>query len=411
MKRRDVLAALAAAALAGQIRQGLAATDLKLYHDKYFWQDFLKKMATFAASKGHPFTPTPYATDQYQAFIASGVQAGSPPDMFSWWNGTKLAELVEANALAPLDDVWHEAIASGEAEQSVADLLTVDGHVYGVPLTVNYWGVAYNKALFAKAGVSVPKSWDELMAISTKLKASGITPFNATIQDGWRGFIWFEELLIRTDPDAYAQLNVGKIGYTSAPVKRVFALWGDLYQRGFFTPATSNEEFLDFARGKAAMYLIGDWAYANLMQDGLQPGKDFDAFIMPNVEKSLPPSIIIEASPLVISRAGAKKDDVMSFARWWMTPEAGVAWGQYASLNTGDPKVPKPNPVVASLTNAVTETHAKLITRYWEASPSDIVLPAVEQFNKFMVNPTPAVAEQCMNSIERTAKDYWANNK
>ena len=157
MKRRDVLAAFAAAALAGQFRQGLAATDLKLYHDKYFWQDFLKKMATFAASKGHPFTPTPYATDQYQAFIASGVQAGNPPDMFSWWNGTKLAELVEANALAPLDDVWHEAIASGEAEQSVADLLTVDGHVYGVPLTVNYWGVAYNKALFAKAGVTVPR--------------------------------------------------------------------------------------------------------------------------------------------------------------------------------------------------------------------------------------------------------------
>jgi multiple sugar transport system substrate-binding protein len=411
MKRRDVLAAFAAAALAGQFRQGLAATDLKLYHDKYFWQDFLKKMATFAASKGHPFTPTPYATDQYQAFIASGVQAGNPPDMFSWWNGTKLAELVEANALAPLDDLWHEAIASGEAEQSVADLLTVDGHVYGVPLTVNYWGVAYNKALFAKAGVTVPTSWDELMTISAKLKASGITPFNATIQDGWRGFIWFEELLIRTDPDAYAQLNAGKIGYTSAPVKRVFALWGELYQRGFFTPATSNEEFLDFARGKAAMYLIGDWAYANLMQDGLQPGKDFDAFIMPNVEKSLQPSIIIEASPLVISRAGAKKDDVMSFARWWMTPEAGVAWGQYASLNTGDPKVPKPNPVVASLTNAVTATHAKLITRYWEASPSDIVLPAVEQFNKFMVNPTPAIAEQCMNSIEHTAKDYWANNK
>jgi multiple sugar transport system substrate-binding protein len=411
MKRRDLLAAMAAATAASRLRTGFAATDLKLYHDKYFWQDFFKKMASFGASKGHPFTPTPYATDQYQAFIASGVQAGTPPDMFSWWNGTKLAELVQANALSPLDGVWRDAIASGEAVQSVADLLSVNGHVYGLPLTVNYWGVAYNKALFAKAGVGVPDSWDALMAIASKLKASGITPFNATIQDGWRGFIWFEELMVRTDPDAYRQLNAGKIGYTSPPVQRVFALWGDLYSRGFFTPATSNEEFLDFARGKAAMYLIGDWAYANLIQDGMQPGKDFDAFIMPNVDKSLPPSIIIEASPIVISTEGAKKDDVMSFARWWMTPEAGAAWGQFASLNTGDPKVAKPNSVVANLSAQVAQTHAKLITRYWEASPSDIVLPAVEQFNKFMVNPTPAVAQQCMNSIERTAQDYWANNQ
>jgi multiple sugar transport system substrate-binding protein len=411
MKRRDLLAAMTAAAAASRLRTGFAATDLKLYHDKYFWQDFFKKMATFAASKGHPFTPTPYATDQYQAFIASGVQAGSPPDMFSWWNGTKLAELVQANALSPLDGIWRDAIASGEADQSVANLLTVNGHVYGLPLTVNYWGVAYNKALFAKAGVGVPESWDALMTTADKLKASGITPFNATIQDGWRGFIWFEELMVRTDPEAYAQLNAGKIGYTSTPVQRVFALWGDLYKRGFFTPATSNEEFLDFARGKAAMYLIGDWAYANLMQDGMQPGKDFDAFIMPNVDKNLPPSIIIEASPIVISTAGARKGDVMSFARWWMTPEAGTAWGQYASLNTGDPKVAKPNSVVASLSAQVAQTHAKLITRYWEASPSDIVLPAVEQFNKFMVNPTPAVAQQCMNSIERIAQDYWANNQ
>jgi multiple sugar transport system substrate-binding protein len=411
MKRRDLLLTAAAATVASQYHPAFAATDLKLYHDKYFWQTFFEKMASFAASKGHPFTPTPYATDQYQAFIASGVQAGSPPDMFTWWNGTKLDELVAANALAPLDDVWRQAIAAGEAEQSVADLLTVKGHVYGVPLTVNYWAVAYNNALFAKAGVDVPTTWDALMATATKLKASGITPFNATIQDGWRGFIWFEELMVRTNPDAYAQLNAGKIGYTSAPVKRVFALWGDLYKRGFFTPATSNEEFLDFARGKAAMYLIGDWAYANLQQDGMQPGRDFDAFIMPNIEPSLPPAIIIEAAPIVISRQGAKKEDVMSFARWWMTPEAGTAWGQYASLNTADPRVPKPNPVVARLSDAVAKTHAKLITRYWEASPSDIVLPAVEQFNKFMVNPTPAVAEQCMNSIERTAQSYWADKQ
>jgi multiple sugar transport system substrate-binding protein len=47
-------------------------------------------MATFAATKSHPFDPTPYVTDQYQAFIAAVIQAGTQPELFTWWNGTKL---------------------------------------------------------------------------------------------------------------------------------------------------------------------------------------------------------------------------------------------------------------------------------------------------------------------------------
>ena len=410
MRRRELLGWSAAAALlAGSGRANAAA--LKLYHDKYFWQDFFTKMAAFAATKGHPFDPTPYATDQYQAFIASGIQAGNPPDVFTWWNGTKLAELVEADALVPLDSLWTEMIAAGQAEPEVADLLKVDGKVYGVPLSVNYWAVAYSKPLFKKAGVEVPQSWDQLISVAGKLKAAGITPFNATIQDGWRGFIWFEELLVRTDPDAYAKLNAGQIAYTSEPVRKVFQIWGDLYAKGFFTPATSNEEFLDFARGKAAMYLIGDWAYVNLKQDGMQPGTDFDAFIMPNITPGLPRSVIVEAAPIVISKRGAKDATVMDFARWWMSSEAAAAWAEYASLNIGNPKVAKPNSVVAALSEEVARDGVHPIPRYWEASPSDIVLPAVEQFNKFMVNPTPAVAETCMTSIEKTARDYWASKK
>ncbi|HTW28193.1 MAG TPA: extracellular solute-binding protein [Acetobacteraceae bacterium] len=412
MKRRELLglSAAAVAALSG-VSPARAAATLKLYHDKYFWQDFFKKMAAFAAGQGHPFDPTPYATDQYQAFIAAGIQAGTPPELFTWWNGTKLAELVEADALAPMDPLWQAMIAAGEAQQSVADLLKVDGKIYALPLAVNYWAVAYNKALFAKAGVAPPKTWADLMDICAKLKAAGITPFNATIQDGWRGFIWFEELLIRTDPDAYAKLNAGQIAYTSEPVKKVFQIWGDLYAKGYFTPATSNEEFLDFARGKAAMYLIGDWAYVNLRQDGLQPGSGFEAFIMPNITPGLPPSIIVEAAPLVISKKGAQNPDVMSFAKWWMSTPAATEWAKDASLSIGNPKVPAPNAVVAQLQETVARDHVKTITRYWEASPSDIVLPAVEQFNKFMVNPTPAVATACMASIERTARNYWSSKK
>ena len=54
------------------------------------------------------------------------------------------------------------------------------------------------------------------MKAADKLKAAGVTPFEATVQEGWRGFIWFEELMIRTDPEAYKGLHDGSVPYDGA---------------------------------------------------------------------------------------------------------------------------------------------------------------------------------------------------
>ena len=408
MSKKNWLKVVLAALVVVGTAAAASAEPPKLYHDKYFWQESMKRMADYAAEHGHPFVPTPYATDQYQAFIATGIQSGSPPSIFTWWNGTKLNELVEAGALRPLDDVWQEAIAAGQMDPAAAELYKVDGKIYGVPLHLSSWVVFYNNKLFDQAKITPPKTWDELMAACVKLKAAGITPFDATVQDGWRGFIWFEELLLRTDPDAYMKLHNGEIGYTSDPVKKVFALWEDLYAKGYFTPATSNEEVLNFARGDAAMYLMGDWAIQNIKEGGMTPGDDFGAFVMPNVDPSLPPAVINEGSPIVVSTGGGDDADVMSFVKWWVTDEAASQWAKDPSLYIGNLKAPKPNVVVEQIAKDLAVMKAKTYPRYWEASPSEIVLPAVEQFNRFMVDPTPATGDQVMEAVDRIASDYWA---
>ena len=206
------------------------------------------------------------------------------------------------------------------------------------------------------------------------------------------------------------KLSRGEIGYTSAPVKKVFQIWEDLYAKGYFTPATSNEEVLNFARGKAAMYLMGDWAIQNIIDGGMKPGQDFAAFIMPNIVTSLPPAVINEGSPIVVSNRGLKDPAVKSFITWWVTEPAAAQWATIASLYIGNLKAPKPNVIVAEDAKLLAAEKARVYPRYWEASPSDIVLPAVEQFNKFMVSPTPQVGDQVMAAIDKIASDYWADH-
>jgi len=401
-----------AAAVGAALASTAMAETVTVFHDKPFYQSAWDALSEVAKTDGIDLAFSAYATDQFQAYIQSSLLSGDAPKAFTWWNGTKLEEIVESGQIAPLDDLWAKKIASGEYDASSAAPFTVDGHIYGMPTGLNRWIVLYNKSLFEKAGIAAPPTtWAELMEDADKLKAAGITPFNATIQDGWRGFIWFEELMIRTDPEAYAALNAGKLKYTDEPVRKAFKLWTEMYKKGYFTDPTSNEEPLDFARGKAAMYLIGDWAIGLVEKGGVKAGTDFGGFIMPNVDPSLPNAVIVEGGPLLISKAGAESPDVMKFADWYLSEKAMNSWAKDPGLYAGNLKAATPNSIVADLAKVATDGKYNAIVRYWEASPSDIVLPAVEEFNKFMTNPSDEAAETAMTNIEAIASKYWASKQ
>jgi multiple sugar transport system substrate-binding protein len=405
---------LAAMALLGTliaVPGAAVAQAVTVFHDKPFYQEGWDGLTEAAKAADIDLQFSAYATDQFQAFIQQGLMSGSAPDAFTWWNGTKLAEIVESGQIAPLDDLWAEKIAAGEYDASAAEPFRVGEHIYGMPTGINRWIVMYNKDLFEQAGVeAVPTTWEELMAAAEKLKAADITPFNASLQEGWRGFVWFEELLIRTDAEAYVALNEGRLKYTDEPVQRVFEIWGDLYAKGYFTDPASQEEQLDFARGKAAMYLAGDWNIGLIEAGGLVAGEDFGAFIMPNVDPEDPNVVIVEAAPLVISTAGAAKPEVMEFASWYLSSEAMNAWAETPGLYAGSLKADVPNEIIGEIAAAAAEGDYRSMTRYWEASPSEIVLPAVEEMNRFMTEPTPEQAQQAMNNMEAIASQYWAAN-
>lgn len=411
--QRKLTKLLGALALGMSFTATAASADpVTVFHDKPFYQSGWDGLTTTAKEDGLELNFSAYATDQFQAYIQSSLMSGDAPQAFTWWNGTKLKEIVDSGQLAPLDDLWAKKIASGEYDASSAAPFTVDGHIYGMPTGLNRWVVFYNKALFEKAGIAKPPaSWEELIATADKLKAAGITPFNASIQDGWRGFVWFQELLLRTNPEAYAALNQGKLKYTDEPVKNVFKIWNEFYEKGYFTDPTSQEEPLDFARGKGAMYLFGDWVIGLVEKGGMKAGTDFGAFIMPNVDPSLPNNVIVEGAPIVITKAGMENPDVAAFADWYMSEKAMNSWAADPGLYAGNLKAKTPNTIIPEIAKIATDGKYNSVTRYWEASPSEIVLPAVEEFNRFMTNPSPEQAEKAMQNIEAIASQYWASKQ
>lgn len=401
---------LTGVALAALLAAPAMAQEVQLFHDKGFWSNQMQAVgAASEAATGVKIVETPYANaEQYKAFVQAAIASGETPNMFTWWTGSTFADLVSTGQIAPLTDVWAAMTASGEYQPAAADLFTVDGVPYGIPMVLARWVVLYDKQAFADVGAEEPKTWEELMAVAGKLKAAGKTPFLATTQEGWRGFIWFQELMLRTNPQAYLGLHDGTVAYDSEPVRKVFELWSKMYADGWFSDPRSNEEVNDFVRGNGAMYLIGEWS-VGLVETAGFPADRLGVFVMPNAADVPEPSVIVEGGPIVVSTKGAADEATMKALTFWASVEGANAWGAASGNYVGNDKANPPNPIVAEVNADLAASKAKSYLRWWEAVPPELQGEMVAELNRFMLDPTMATAEDVMATMQALNAEHWAN--
>ena len=392
---------------------GSMAADLSLYSDKTPWNVGMTGLAD-AASKASGATIklqeiTP--SDKYQAFMQTSIAGNNVPAFFTWWNGNQLSDLVATGSAADLSPYWDQAIKDGNFSTTQRDLVSVDGKPYGVLLNVANWVVFYNTKDFAKAGIAAPPTtWAELMADCDKLKAAGFTPINAPASGGWMPFIWFSQLVLGTSPDAFVGLTSNKAAYDGPEVHKAFAVWADMYKKGYFTDPREQDDSKFFADGSAAMFLIGDWHSGSFAEKGMKPGVDFKTFLMPSITPDVPQSIIVEASPIVVSKAAlAANADLGKGVAALMGVDAANQLGSTIQVYNGNLKATPPNDIIKADNDLVAAAKPRALVRWWEAVPSQIQGDLVAEMGKFMLTPTPENGEKVMTDMQKINADYWAS--
>jgi len=413
--RRTLLLGLVALVLGLVLAQ---ATKIELYHDKANWNDNYDKIGDMTAkSIGVGFKGVPYQdTSSYQAAIRTSLASNKAPGLFTWWSGYRMKDLVDAGLLEDVTPIWDKYIKAGEYSPDLAKGFTFGGKVYGILNNVAYWVVFYNKKAYADAGIKPPTTWAELEANNAKLKAKGITAFGQTTDGRWPGFIWFEEFMVRQDADFYEKLVEGKAKYTDPQVVKVFATWKKWIDNGWMTDpsvgfgtAGTNAMAKIFAQGKLANILVGDWYAGTIQEAGLKPGTDYGEFILPNMDSKARPAVIFEEGPILIGKNSPNKADALKVADYWMSTNAQKAWIDLQSFSPGNKKVQPDNAVTAGVVKEITDKNYRLVNRIWEATPTEIIEAAVDEFDKFMVNPT--TADQAMKNIQALADKYWSAHK
>ena len=389
------------------------AADLGIYSDKTPWNAGMTGVAEAASAasgqtiKLQEVTPT----DKYQAFMQTSIAGNNVPAFFTWWNGNQLKDVVATGIAADLTPYWDQAIADGNFSATQRDLVSVDGKPYGILLNVANWVVFYNTAAFEKAGISAPPTtWEELMADAEKLKAAGYVPFNAPTSGGWMPFIWFSQLVLGTDPDAFVGLTDGSVPYDGPAVQKAFQIWGDMYAKGYFTDPREMDDSKFFADGTAAMFLIGDWHSGQFADLGMEPGVDFKTFLMPSVDPAVQQSVIVEASPIVVSKAALDATpDLGKAIQAMMSPEVSNILGSKSQVYNGNLKGTPPNEIIKADNELVAAANPRALVRWWEAVPSQIQGDLVAAMGSFMLDPTAETAAKSMSTMQAINADYWAN--
>jgi len=408
-----VFGAAALVASGGGAASAADKPNLTVSHDKAGWQSNFE-----AYGKDDPnatWQVTPFAdTTNYQAAVRASLPTASAPGMFTWWSGYRMKDLVDAGLIEDLTVIWKPLLAEGKVKQEVADAFTFDGKIYAVPNNVAYWAMFYNKNVYKELGLEVPKTWDELEGNLAKIKAAGKVPIGQTIEGRWPAFIWFSEFLIRTDPDFYNRLMAGKAKYTDPQVAAAFATWRDWMGKGWMDDGTSPFGFTtgdsmnnSFAQGKVAHMLVGTWFADTVSKAGIQEGKDWGMFVVPNKTAGLPPSVIFEAGPLLVAKNSETHDIAVKAATYWMSKDGEQRWADLTGflVANSDARLPA-DKEVAKLNGAISQGHYKLLGRYWESTPSPIAEAAVDEISKFVLDPNSAA--DVMQNLQKIADDYWA---
>jgi multiple sugar transport system substrate-binding protein len=401
------MAAFAAAAMC--VCVGARADELAFANDKPIYKVGFEALAAAAQKQtGIGLRLDTYQpTDKYIAYVQASATSNSLPPLFTWWNGTNLKDIVASGRVASLDAEWAAAVKSGDFAASTAELFKVDGHIWGMPLGYSNWAVMYNRKLFAKAGIAAaPATWQEFLDDAAKLKAAGITPINSTIQSGWRAFTWFQELMLRSNPDAYRGLFTGKVAYNGPEVHEAFRLWGDLYAKGYMTDPRSTQDAVDFASGKGAMSYMGDWAIGPVENAGLTDD-DIGVFVMPMINAKAQDCIIIEGGPILVAKATADQPNVKKMVSYLMSADAANVLRDTQGLYVGNLKSAPRSKLIGQLNDMVAARKAVPVTRWQEATPPELQGDLIAELGKFMLDPSPGNADKVMNNMQAINKAYW----
>jgi raffinose/stachyose/melibiose transport system substrate-binding protein len=264
---------------------------------------------------------------EYMVKLKAVLAGAEAPDVFQIpWAG-EYPELARSGKILPLTDALKKGFPA--FFPNIMKAISVDGQAWSVPLDLNTLQIAYNKTIFDQMGLSVPKSKDELVALSKKLNDAGKFAVAMGTKDLWSAADVFFAQIAYTDRthSKMALADAGKISWNSPEFLKAAQVVADYVKQMVIAPgANSMEVFVGaenlFVQQQSAMfYPVGNFVTGGITE---KVGDSFEwsLFPWPPLAKggeALPTGGVAEM--FVVSKDSKNKDLAVEFLQYLTNDE------------------------------------------------------------------------------------------
>jgi alpha-glucoside transport system substrate-binding protein len=319
-------------------------------------------LAYFAAATGA--TVEYNGSESFEQDIVISAQAGSAPNIAVFPQPGLAADLAARGFLSPLGDdtaAWvRDNYAAGSSWVDLGTYKGADGNpalfgfFYKVDLKSLVW---YAPEQFEEAGYDVPKTMEDLIALSDQIVADGGKPWciglGSGAATGWPATDWVEDMMLRLHtPDVYDGWVANEIKFDDPRVIEAIETYGKFARNDAYTGGAQAVATTDFRDSPTGLFSVPPACYMHrqasfiptFFPEGSEYGADYDFFYFPSFAgKDLGNPVLGAGTLFAITNDSPVARGLMEFLKTpiahevWMaqsgflTPHSGVNTDAYAN--------------------------------------------------------------------------------
>tara|TARA_R110002124_G_scaffold133942_2_gene296448 strand:+ start:9353 stop:10594 length:1242 start_codon:yes stop_codon:yes gene_type:complete len=368
--------------------------------DKAAYEEFIGNFE--AANPGITVKFETFDAANYNTILSTALAGGTGPDVMMVRAYGGLENVASAGYLEPLSADTVPALADFAAPALAAESMRSDGTIYAVPFASQTQLVIYNTAIFEANGLEEPKSWDDLAALSQKLKDAGVIPFANGTATAWQNeTVTFGLGSSLMGKDFYDELMAGSTDFTdprfTGALGQVAAVAADYFPDGFIGLDYPSAQQL-FASGMAGMFIGGSYELANFKAQN--PDIALGVFAAPG--KTADDAKLVARyfdGGYAANAAGSNKEASIKFLNFLASKEFGQAFANTLNNISAVPGVTFDNPLLAEVNDLNQSSIPYLMLVHFRfGEPSGSVLIQGEMQKLFAGQTTPEAVGEALTT-------------
>ena len=250
--------------------------------------------------------------------LQNRLLGGNPPDTWQTHHGAEIInQYILPGFTTSLHDLYLEENWYDVFPAHLLDMISQDSVPHMVLLNLHRSNILwYNKPLLAEHNIAIGESLShaELFSIADELQSAGIAPLCMGDAGIWANGIMFENTLAGViGPDRYLGLWNGSTSFRDNDVRQAISIYNRLlnYLNTDHAALSWDQAVGKLIEGDCAFYSMGDWAYGELIQAGLDDNVDFGWVAHPGSEDTY----ILVTDGFTLAKGAANPEPTLNMLR------------------------------------------------------------------------------------------------